>query len=164
MTRLALCTLCMLIALPATAAAEPLAPRGAATVRALGIPLYKAELFTRGGAAFSWQAPFALRLTYHRGFSTRQLTRATAQELRRIEGPRADQAALVTKLDACFTDVARGDRIIARAEARDRVTLRRGDAAPCIVEHPGAARRFLGIWLSEQSRDPEQTARLRGEG
>ncbi|APG46195.1 chalcone isomerase family protein [Phaeobacter porticola] len=136
---------------------------GEVTFRWFGLPLYDASLYAEGQSRFDWQTPMALRLKYRRGFSKLQLMKATASELARIEGPRADQDQLIAKLDRCFQDVAAGDSFVATARAPDQVALYLNGRQTCDVRHPQARKRFLNIWLSPDSRAARLSSRLRGE-
>lgn len=135
---------------------------GAATVRLLGIPIYSAALFTNGGSQFDWAAPFALELSYEQTIGRDKLLSATLSEMQRMEGAQADHSAIIDKLTTCFRDVARGDRIVALAEAADRVGFWYNGTQTCQVQHPNIRDRFLGIWLSDASRFPKLSRQLRG--
>ncbi len=136
---------------------------GAVTFRWFGLPLYDAALYTTGGGAFNWRAPLALKLVYARDIPAETLVRATLMELRRMEGARADHAAIGRKLGPCFRNVGPGDRFTAIAESTDAVTLWFNGARTCELSHPGIRERFLGIWLSDDSRSARLSRRLRGE-
>ena len=132
-------------------------------MRWLGLPVYTAALYTQGAARFSWSQPDALELQYLRSFPARQLTKSTLDELRRIEGPQGDHAALIAKLGRCFPDVGKGDRLTAYSSSASEVMFSFNGGAPCTVHHPGVRERFLGIWLSDNSRSAKLTRRLKGQ-
>jgi len=136
---------------------------GEATIRWLGAPIYDASLYTTGGGAFRWQAPMALQLAYRRGFSGAQLLDATMQEIRRIEGDRADHAKLGRDLEACYRDVGRGDAITAVSKGANDLSLWMNGSRLCALDMPNIQQRFLGIWLSPQSRIARLGLRLRGQ-
>jgi hypothetical protein len=138
-------------------------PLGSAVFRWLGVPLYEATLFTPGRASFGWQTPLALQLVYARSLSGEVLVEATIAELERIEGTRPDHARMAKKLDACFRDVAKGDRYVAVAAEPDRIGFWLNGRQTCDLRHPEARQRILGIWLSDDSRSVEVARRLRGE-
>lgn len=139
------------------------ASRGAVTFRWFGLPLYDATLYTAGGNAFDWRAPLALKLVYAREIPAETLVRATLSELRRMEGARADHAAIGRELGSCFRDVGPGDRFTATATGADAVTLWFNGARTCTLSHAGIRERFLGIWLSDDSRSARLSRQLRGE-
>ena len=136
---------------------------GAATMRFVGIQLYDARLYTPGGAAFDWAAPMALQLDYKRNFSRAELTAATVREMRRMEGARPDHSSIGQMVDACFRDVGPGDQFVAVGSSDDEVSLWFNGTRTCTLAHAGIKQRFMGIWLSERSRSPHQSQRLRGE-
>lgn len=136
---------------------------GAATMRWLGLPIYDATLYTQGSQRFSWSQPIALELRYLRAFPASQLTKSTLDELQRIEGPQSDHAALIAKLGKCFRNVSKGDRLTAYSSASSKVSFSFNGGAPCTVSHKGVRERFLGIWLSENSRSAKLTRRLKGQ-
>lgn len=160
--------LALVAAAPAAAAPE-LAPliqqgwkkRGAARFEFLIWTVYDAELWTPGGAAPTLGAPMALALTYRSDFTEAELVKSTVEELARIQDP--SPAAFARRFDGCFGDVSDGARVTAVAEAPDRIAVYRDGARRCAVEATNAARRFLGIWLGENTRDRGFTRRLRGE-
>lgn len=139
------------------------APRGEATMRWFGIPLYDATLFTPNGQALDWQRPIALRLVYSRKISREAFLTATMRELDRIEGQRADHSEIRQKLMACYRDALTGDQFIAGSDTSDEVSLWFNGTKTCDVRHPQIRQRFLGIWLSDQSRSLRLTRHLRGD-
>ena len=118
----------------------------------MGVKLYQATLYTKNGRPFSWDAPFDLELIYARPFAKKVLIKATADEIRRVEGKRADQAAFFAKIASCLQAVQKNDRLIATRMAPDEVNIRLNEGLPCVLSHKGAARRFFGIWLSKKAR------------
>ncbi len=136
---------------------------GQATLRFLGFEIYTATLHTEGAERFSWDQPLSLRLDYARGFSDQELLQGTEKELQRIEGTQPDQAVMLQKLATCFRPVAAGDNYVAIATAPNTVEMRLNGQRICRVSHPDLRRRFLGIWLSPNSRSARLSAQLRGE-
>ncbi len=136
---------------------------GQATLRILGFDIYTATLNTEGAGPFSWERPLSLRLDYARGFTAAELIEGTESELIRVEGSRPDQPEVLAKLAPCFHDVAAGDHYVAYAPRADQVEMRLNGRVTCTVTHPDLRRRFLGIWLSPESRSARLSAQLRGE-
>lgn len=158
---LALC----LLAVPAVGFASPvqsLLPgaeqRGAATFRLLGVPVYQARLFTRGGAPLDWGQDFALELTYQRQLSQTDLVEATLREMRRL-GQAAPGRA---RFEACFQGVAPGDRYLAVSEGPDRIRFLRNGRSACTLSQPGIKRGFMSIFVGENTRSPRFTRALLG--
>jgi len=135
---------------------------GDVTVRWLGFPMYRATLYSEA-ARFDWQSRFALELTYIRGFDRDTLVWSTIEELKRMEGPRSDHARIEQSLGTCFRDVGNGDRFVAFAESRDRVSLWFNGQRTCTMSHAQISERFLGIWLSDQARLASVSRKLRGQ-
>jgi hypothetical protein len=135
---------------------------GYAELSWFGVKLYKAELFTETGAEFAWGNPFRLDLTYSRSFSTSALVKATLIELDRVEGPRADHPRIEAELGRCFGEVRRGDVFSAIALDRNTIRFLLNGEETCTLEHDDIRSRFLGIWLSDQSRELAASKALRG--
>jgi hypothetical protein len=135
---------------------------GSAELDWFGIKLYKAELFTETGGAFAWGSPFRLDLTYSRDFSTSALVKATLIELDRLEGPRADHPEIGVELGRCFEDVRRGHVFSAIALERNAIRFLLNGEETCTLQHEDIRSRFLGIWLSDQSRELAASKALRG--
>ena len=128
----------------------------------LGLKLYDASLYTPGGAAFSWQNPMAIELTYARKLPRTKLVNATRDELKRLEGNRADHAAILADLNRCLRDVERGDRFTAVARNAASVDLFFNGAKTCRLTQASIGKRFLNIWLSENSRSSRASRKLKG--
>ena len=169
---LALTALMALPALPAWAekgmnvissAVPQAAARGEVTMRWYGFPLYDATLFTPAGARFDWQNPVALRLVYARTIKQDAFLTATMAELERIEGKRADHRQIARKLEPCYRNAQAGDHFIAQSASPNQVTLWFNGTKTCDLRHNQIRERFLGIWLSDQSRSARLSKRLRGE-
>ncbi len=135
---------------------------GTAPFRWLGFKLYDATLYTEGGARFAWSRPAALELDYVRRIPRQKLVNATMDELERLEGDRSDRAAIEAALLSCFNDVQPGDRFTATASSANRVDLWFNDAPACTLAFTDIRKRFLSIWLSDQSRSASMTRRLKG--
>ena len=144
---------------PAQAAFSGAQERGAATYRHLGFPIYQARLFTPGGAAFDWNAEFGLELRYLRNFTQYDLVESTMRELARTGGA----LPIRGKLEACFTDVSKGDRFTAVTQGPNRISFRLNGAPRCTLSHPQIKYRFMSIFLGENSRSKSFTRKLQGQ-
>ena len=132
--------------------------RGQATFRFLGIPIYDARLFTKGGAALNWSEPFGVELTYRKNLTQYDLVEGTMRELNRTGAPMEVRA----KLEACFKDVEKGDRFLAVNQGPNQVGFWLNDQPRCTLKHPQINARFMGIFLGENSRSAAFTRRLKG--
>ncbi len=138
--------------------------RGSAMVDFLTFPLYEAQLWTPDQQRVDQADSFALSLTYKRGFKARSLAKGSVSEIARIEGrPKSDFADLEEMLRDYFADVTEDDRITGVSASPDTATFFVNGAQSCTVSYPNLRDRFFGIWLGSDTRDPEVTARLRGE-
>ncbi|MEQ9124617.1 MAG: hypothetical protein RIM80_18855 [Alphaproteobacteria bacterium] len=145
-------------------AAEASKRVGAADVRFLFWPLFRASLWSADGA-FDWNAPFALSLTYERDFSEDTLARKTVEEMARISGrPEAGFQSFGEEFRACIDDVGPGDRITAVSIAADKARFFQNGEERCTLARDGLRRDFFGIWLDPASEFPEATAKLVGAG
>jgi hypothetical protein len=135
---------------------------GEARLSFLGFVIYEGQLFTERGRPFSPGEPVALEILYRRSFSAQQMLQATYDELGRVEGRAPDQQQLVTRLSSCFRDVGDGDRFLAISRGPDDLELKLNGTRTCAVNAPRLGERFLSIWLSDNSRFPRLSRRLRG--
>lgn len=132
--------------------------RGEATFRFLGIPMYKARLYTDGGRAFDWQQDFALDLTYQRNLTEYDLVVSTLREINQL----GQTPTVRDQLIRCFDDVASGDSYLAVTDRADRIVLWRNGRSVCISSHPQIKRYFMSIFLDENTRSAKFTRNLRG--
>lgn len=132
--------------------------RGAATFRYLGLPLYDAQLFTPGGAAFSWNQDFGLQLQYRRNVSQKALVNSTLDEMQRI----GRAAPVRDQLQVCFKAVKKGDRYLAVSEGPNMVSFWLNGRKTCTMSYPGIKRSFMSVFLGENTRSAAFTQRLRG--
>lgn len=160
-----------LLALPVAALAKtPLERAGvpnavrmsSASVTLLGIRLYDAALYTPHGGAFRPDQPHALELTYARDFSRGRLLSSTMSELVRLEGQKADHPTIESILESCLRDVSRGDRLAAVAPDAGTLSLMFNGVTACRLHQKDIGTRFMGIWLSPDSRSPDISRRLKG--
>jgi len=140
---------------------EP-AIRGQARLRVFGFSIHDATLFTQRGEAYVAGKPAALQLVYLRSFSAEQLTKSTQEELERVLGPSPTVAADTAKLATCFRDVKASDSFTAITSSPNDLRLYLNGQQTCKLNDPQLATRFLSIWLSDKSRSPAMSKKLRG--
>ncbi|WP_170571282.1 hypothetical protein [Ruegeria atlantica] len=133
--------------------------RGTATFRYLGFPLYDAQLFTSGGAAFNWSQDFGLELTYRRNLTQKALVNSTLDEMARIGRP----APVRDQLQTCFKAVNKGDRYLAVSDGPDAVSFWLNGRKTCTMTYPGIKRSFMSVFLGENTRSAAFTQKLRGQ-
>lgn len=160
--------------LPMLAAANPIRPAeldrqgnelehaGSASVGFLIWRFFDANLWAPGGR-FGWDRPSALTLTYRTDFSARELTDSTIEELERIAGWSPDRLAdFRSDIAGCMADVGDGDRFTAASPEPDRIVLYLNGEQRCDLTEIGLRRAYLGIWLSQNSRFPDESRKLIG--
>ena len=145
----------------AIARIERLAEVGHGTLRWLGLPVYRATLWSgdgRYGAGAS--QPLALTLAYQHGFSRAQLIDITASEWQRLGlADAALRARWVALLERIWSDVAAGDEISVLVVPAAATRFYHGDRLLGRIEDPAFGPAYLAIWLDARSR----VGRLRTE-
>jgi len=135
---------------------------GSGSVGFLFWRFFDAELWGNKGG-FDWDSPLALSLTYRTDFTARDLTDSTLEEMARINGwPERRLADFRAEIAPCMANVKPGDRFTAASPHPDRVVLYFNGVRLCELAMPNIRRAYLGIWLSSDSRFPEQSRRLTG--
>lgn len=131
----------------------------------LGLRLYGASLWV-SGQAYREDAPFALALTYARGFSRDTLVSTSLDEMRRLGG--ADEARLArlarwkSELERVFPDVAAGETIVGvHLPGRGAAFYHQGRLSGEVMD-PAFSRAFFAIWLDSRTRVPALRSRLLG--
>lgn len=156
---LAIVAPCTLFASPLKGVLPDAELRGQATFRYLGFPLYEARLFTKGARPLDWEQDFALELRYLRNLTSYDLVESTMRELKRTGGslPVRDQ------LNVCFDDVGKGDSYVAVTQGANKIGFWRNGKRTCTLTHPRIKRRFMDIFLGDNTKSRSFTRRLRGE-
>lgn len=133
---------------------------GASSYQVLAWPVFDAELWS-DQQRFSWDAPFALSLTYRRDFTREALVSRSVSgmsERTRISSPEA----LSARLRGCFADVRAGDRFTGVSLGANTARFYLNGRRTCEITWPGFSRAFFGIWLDARGADRNFSARLRG--
>jgi hypothetical protein len=133
--------------------------RGTATFRYLGFPLYDAQLFTPGGAPFTWNQDFGLQLKYRRNVTQKALINSTLDEMARI----GRAAPVRDQLQTCFKAVNKGDQYLAVSEGPNKVSFWLNGRKTCTMSYPGIKRSFMSVFLGENTRSAAFTQKLRGQ-
>lgn len=131
----------------------------------LGFCLYDAQLWSKQIPP-SYEAPFALEVTYRRSVARTRLIETAIDEIRRLQIPTPSDDALAKwqkDMTPAFPDVKPGDTICgvylpgrgARFYANGRLTTE--------VNDPVFAHAFFDIWLSPGTRAPSLRRSLLGE-
>lgn len=137
---------------------------GEARLRKYLLHIYDAELWS---AAPRWSpdAPFALAITYARGFGSRELVDRTQAELERMgEWDRMAEARWRAELARAFPDVRPGDRLVGVRLPDQPLRFYLNGAYYAEIEDPRLAAVFFGLWLDPRTSEPELRRRLLGGG
>lgn len=136
---------------------------GEGQMRFFGLRIYDARLWV----APQFQAsdfdsyPLALELTYHRAFSGADIARRSIKEIElQGEVSPAQLERWQQVLTSLMPDVMPGDRLTGFYHPQQGMHLWRGDTALGSIADAELARRFFGIWLSEDSSEPELRSAL----
>lgn len=114
---------------------------------------YKASLWT-DAKSWSYDAPFALSITYNMDFAKDDLVDRTISEMAgQSESPRPAESYREL-LDKAFTDVKDGERFTALYTAKKSVRFYHNGKFTSEVADPVFARRFFDIWLSPNTTEP----------
>lgn len=146
-----------------TLTAAQLSGKGALCL--FGFCLYDAQLWSVK-VPFSYDAPFALEVTYRRSVDRTRLIQTAIDEIRRLQAPAPSDATLARWARAmapAFPDVKSGDTLCgvylpdrgARFYANGQLTTE--------VDDPAFARAFFDIWLAPGTRATSLRRRLLGE-
>ena len=158
----ALVFLGLLAAAPALAAPAEIAPvihasapYGSGKYSVLFITAYDAEMWTDAGE-WSMNAPFALTLRYHIGFSSDYLFNRTLREMQHVD-PKLDDATVARyrKAMAFFAPASSGDEMTMLYQPGQPVKFFKNGAPTGEVSEPGFAEDFFGVWLSPATSDPD---------
>ncbi|NML28460.1 chalcone isomerase family protein [Zoogloea dura] len=136
---------------------------GSGEARFIGLRLYDASLWV-SGPEWSDSRPYALVLTYARGFSRSMLVTTSLDEMRRLGS--GDEAALLrwkADLERVFPDVAEGETIVGVSlPGRGAAFYHQGRLVGEVAD-PVFAHTFFAIWLDRRTRVPALRARLFGQ-
>jgi hypothetical protein len=160
----ALVFLGLLMVAPAPALAAPAeiasvihaaAPYGTGKYAVLFITAYDAEVWT-DAAQWSMNAPFALTLRYHIGFSSDYLLNRTLREMKGVD-PKLSDADIerYRKAMAFFVPASSGDEMSMLYQPGQPVKFFKNGAPTGEVNEPGFAQDFFGVWLSPATSEPD---------
>ncbi|MCE2927903.1 MAG: chalcone isomerase family protein [Rickettsiales bacterium] len=133
-------------------------PYGKAALTRLIFHAYDAELWT-DTRPWSYDAPFALSLTYRMDFTSEELVDKTLEELMRIHG---DRSSFKADLTSAFPAVKDGERITAVFLPKQGVRFYYNGSKTAVINSASFAREFFDIWLSEKTSEPRLRRKLLG--
>jgi hypothetical protein len=143
---------------------KPLRLQGEGTLRIIGFAIYNARLWVPG-PSFTYDADFALDITYRQGTDKQGLVLATVPELGRFTPPNSPKLEKWTAdLRRVYPDIEVGDRFIAVWRKDSGVTrFYHNDKLTGDVAGADFAKAFFSIWLDPQTRRPELRRALLAE-
>lgn len=135
-------------------------PIGTGQLSRLWIVGYDASLWT-DAPSWSYDAPFALSITYRMNFSSDELAERSIEEM---NGQRSnpDAASYNAVLHQCFPSVKENDRITAMFIPPATLKISHNGTPTCTQNDATFATRFLDIWLSEKTSEPSLRRKLLG--
>lgn len=150
-----------LLALPGRASAQDLQLIGQATFRFMLWQVYDASLYAPSpDFRFPDTRPFALTLQYKRKFTRDQIVAETLKQWQQ------QQVTVPShwheQLASLLTDVTAGDSLTLQVAADRRATLSHNGRTLGHIDDPAFSLGFAGIWLAENTTEPEFRRRLLG--
>ena len=151
--------LMILMLLPAMAhAAVPGVPdaqkRGTARMSVLLWNVYDATLFTPQAAAFSFDAPFALKLDYLMELEGDDIAQRSVEEMRDLGvNDEVKLAAWYSQMRSLFPDVQKDDSLTGIYKPNEATIFYQGETMLGQIRDPEFGRWFFGIWLRENTSD-----------
>jgi Chalcone isomerase-like len=140
--------------------------QGNGRLRYFGLLVYDARLWLPAGrvGAEDWaERPLALELIYARKLVGRLIAERSIEEMRRGGPITADTAERwLAAMTRAFPDVAAGDRITGLYEPGSAARFFVNGKPSGEVLEAEFARRFIAIWLGEQTSEPRLRAGLLG--
>ena len=131
---------------------------GSGEFRRFGFLVYEATLWAGGDDPL--RPPLALKLTYKRNISGRDIADASVKEIRNLGV--ADEARLKAwgeQMAGIFPDVRPGDHILG-VQLPDAARFFFNDRSIGTIEDPAFARAFFAIWLDARTSAPDLRAAL----
>ncbi len=137
---------------------------GQGEMRWLWFKLYDATLYSESGRYQQGRYPQALSITYARAIERQDLLEATAAEWHRLGlGSESERQRWLARLATLWPDVVPGDKLVFYVDEQGTGHFWLRDRLLGSLDDPAFAPAFLAIWLTDDSRDPALTRRLRGQ-
>lgn len=167
---LVLLSLCCACLLPLSANAASPWEQSVPSVQTVGkgqfhylfMHIYDAELFAPNGT-FSADAPFALKLTYHRAFDGEDIADESIRQMRK-QGLK-DEAALSrwqAEMRKAFPNVQKGESLTGIRAQNGSAIFYKNDALVATIDDPAFTDAFFNIWLSPKTTEPALRKKLLG--
>ena len=135
---------------------------GEARFRLFFFDIYHAALFVPDGR-YDGTAPYALRLSYLRNFSSQTIVDTSVDEMRRQgSGGEAKLAEWADWMGRHFPDMQNGDEAMIVAQINGGMALYHNQVKLGQSDEPAFTDAFFAIWLSDNALKPDLSRQLRG--
>ncbi|MBX9727028.1 MAG: chalcone isomerase family protein [Rickettsiales bacterium] len=128
-------------------------PYGKGKLSRMMFVAYKASLWT-DAQQWSYDAPFALSITYNMGFTRDELVDRTISEMAEQSEAPTPAENYREALTKAFVDVKDGDRFTASMPAKNKVRFYHNGSLTHEIVDAVFAKRFFDIWLSAKTSEP----------
>ncbi len=137
---------------------------GAHNLKVWGFKVYNIQLLSEI-KNFSYQNKFAIIINYQRDFTKNNLIEKSLEEISRINNIKDKTLIKIyqNKLEEIFFDVKKGDRKTAFFDPKNGVKLYFNGKFVGEISDLIFAKRFVDIWLSDQSSYPQMTKAILGK-
>ena len=138
-------------------------PVGSAHYKYLFLDIYDATLYAPN-SEWSFSAPFALELKYLRSLSGKKIADRSAKEIRQQGfNNEVRLADWHTQMTSIFPDVRQGTTLTGIYKPNSETVFYKGQETIGRIQDPDFGKWFFGIWLSENTSDPEFRKALLGK-
>ncbi len=136
---------------------------GSDILRFLGFRIYDVALFSEKNK-FSYQNKFAININYKKSFDRQSLTDRSIDEIERNYDLKDSEISFYKKeLNRIFSDVKNGDSKTALYLPNQGVKMFYNGRLNGIITDKKLARRFIDIWIHENSSYPDIARKLIGK-
>ena len=130
-------------------------PYGQAKLKKLFLSIYDGQIWT-DAPQWSMDVPYALTLRYHMNFTAVELAQRSVKEMESSQTLTPEErSAYEQQLSKAFPDVHPDDRISAFYHPDKGVRFFYNGKLTGAITDRVFAKRFMGIWLSEKTSEPE---------
>ncbi len=149
----------------ALASTDPLRLHGEGSLRWFGLKIYEARLFApqQFVAQQSFQAPFALEITYARSFAGEKIAQVSLDEIKRLSlGNTAQHGQWLAQMKALFPSVKAGDRLRGVHVPGQGAEFFFNNQPIGMIRDADFSKAFFSIWLDPKTAEPELRRSLLG--
>ncbi len=141
----------------ALASTDPMRLYGEASLRWFGLKIYEARLFASEQFVpqQSFQASFALELTYARTLVGEKIAQVSIDEIKRLGiGNTSQHAQWLTQMKAIFPSVKAGDRLRGVHQPGQGAEFFFNGQPIGMIKDPEFSKAFFSIWLDPNTAEP----------